>query len=170
MRSTGISCNLNSLGGRWDTGGYPRIEQLQPCQVGVGGSNPLARSRFSTWSHRLRTVLADRFLLPRSRAESRGSRGEAAESVPWVATGCHRHNRSRFSEVWHDPRQAPFRDDARVSDAGKVASWKHDPAPIASPVASLYRPGAQRYALLPATRIGSTSRRESGNRTNPWAA
>jgi hypothetical protein len=43
------------------------------AKVGVGGSNPLARSKFPRGNQWPRTVLRGRFLLPRPRRESRGS-------------------------------------------------------------------------------------------------
>ena len=51
------------------------------AKVGVEGSNPFARSRFPQENQMLRAVLRGRFLLPRPWRQSRGSRGEAAESV-----------------------------------------------------------------------------------------
>jgi hypothetical protein len=80
---------------------------LYLAKVGVGGSNPLARSKFSEPDHRLRTVPGVRFMLPRSRSKHRGSRGEAAESAPQVVPGCLWHDRCPVCEAWVQPLLEP---------------------------------------------------------------
>jgi hypothetical protein len=70
------------------------------AKVGVEGSNPFARSRFPQGNQAARTVLRGRFLLPRSCSESRGSRGEAAESKRQRAYGCFPHRANSLAFAW----------------------------------------------------------------------
>src|SRR5277367_5781755 len=63
------------------------------AKVGVGGSNPLARSNFPQGNQKHKAAVLGRFMLPRSAPKSRGSRGEAAESAKHRALGYLRHGR-----------------------------------------------------------------------------
>ena len=144
------------------------------AKVGVEGSNPFARSRFSQGNQWLRTVLRGRFLLPRPRHESRGSRGEAAESAKWRALGRFRHGQlSQTADCRpHDRPQCETSRATKKARFGRLcASPDAEARAILLPRRRLRR-GCEthRSALPPARRIGSTSRSESGNRTNPCAA
>ncbi len=144
------------------------------AKVGVEGSNPFARSRFLQENEAVKTVLRGRFLLPRPPRESWGSRGEAAESEKQRATGCRRHGRHPKATVCRlrDRRQwVALRSTTKAGFGRHRASQDAQARPIL-----LHRRRWRREcethhsALPPARRIGSTSRSESGNRTNPCAA
>ena len=63
------------------------------AKVGVEGSNPFARSRFSRGNQSIREGLRGLFLLPRPWGRCRGSTGEAAGSGLWRAHGWRRSRR-----------------------------------------------------------------------------
>jgi hypothetical protein len=144
------------------------------AKVGVEGSNPFARSRFSQENKAVKTVLRGRFLLPRPPRESWGSRGEAAESEKQRATGCRRHGGHPKATVFRlrDRRQWVA---SRSTTKAGFGRHRTSPDAQARPVLLHRRRWrgeweTHRSALPPARRIGSTSRGESGKRTNPCAA
>jgi hypothetical protein len=151
-----------------------RSRNQNVAKVGVEGSNPFARSRIPQGNEAVKTVLRGRFLLPRPPRESWGSRGEAAESEKQRATGCRRHG--------GHPKATAFRVRDRrqwgaLRSNTKAGFGRHSTSPDAQarPILLHRRRWrcegeTHRSAFPPARRIGSTSRSESGNRTNPCAA
>ncbi len=136
------------------------------AKVGVEGSNPFARSRFSQGNQSVKAVPRGRFLLPRPAGRCRGSTGEAAGIMLRDTPG----------GIWHG-RYGHF---TPLGATGKgcrghvPATQTHDTEclrPSRDGHTDTIGLGYHHRSVLPAAmRIGSTSRSESGSRTNPWAA
>ena len=144
------------------------------AKVGVEGSNPSARSSFLQGNEAIQMVVRGRFLLPRPPRESWGSRGEAAESEKQRAIGCRRHGGHPEATVFRlrDRRQWGV---SRSTTKGGFGRHRTSQDTQVMPLLLHWRRRRceceiHRSALPPARRIGSTSRSESGNRTNPCAA
>ncbi|MBB2202271.1 hypothetical protein [Gluconacetobacter tumulisoli] len=63
------------------------------AKVGVVGSNPIARSRFSKENQSVKAALRGRFLFPHPRQTNRGSGREANGGVIAAASEYWRHER-----------------------------------------------------------------------------